>query len=212
MICRKTNRIGRPAYACRKTLSNGLRLLTMRWFLLSLALLCGVAQSHEPLPSARKGGEKPQAQTAKHDRSATKDERGTEKAPIVVKTLPAEKTKEETDHERYEHHEKPTLDRILSYATIALVGVTAALAFFTYFLWGEKWLRLFEQLSPIYKWTPGGSQTVQCCPRRRSALATNRPTRWTTRGTPRFSSYAASANFGKVATYFSCGVSRSRLE
>ena len=27
-----------------------------------------------------------------------------------------------------------------------------------YALLGEKWLRLFEQPSPIYKWTPGGSQ------------------------------------------------------
>jgi hypothetical protein len=25
----------------------------------------------------------------------------------------------------------------------------------------EMWLRLFEQLSPIYKWTPGGSWKVQ---------------------------------------------------
>src|ERR1019366_1246640 len=48
----------------------------------------------------------------------------------------------------------------------------------------KKWLRLSEQLSPIYKWTAGGFVTVQSCPRRRSALATNRPTRWATRGAP----------------------------
>ena len=30
----------------------------------------------------------------------------------------------------------------------------------------QKWLRLFEQLSPIFKWIPGGLVTVQCCPRR----------------------------------------------
>ena len=30
----------------------------------------------------------------------------------------------------------------------------------------EKWLRLFEQLSPIYKWIPGGLVTVQSYPRR----------------------------------------------
>ena len=40
---------------------------------------------------------------------------------------------------------------------------------------------MFEQLSPIYKWTPGELRKVQSCPRRRSALATNRPTRWATR-------------------------------
>ena len=27
--------------------------------------------------------------------------------------------------------------------------------------WAEKWLRLFEQFSPIYKWTPGELRTVQ---------------------------------------------------
>ncbi len=43
-------------------------------------------------------------------------------------------------------------------------------------LWtGLKWLRLFEQLSPIYKWTPGELRKVQSCPRRREALATNTP-------------------------------------
>jgi hypothetical protein len=35
----------------------------------------------------------------------------------------------------------------------------------------QKWLSVFEQLSPIYKWNaPGDSQKVQSCPRRRSAL------------------------------------------
>ena len=37
----------------------------------------------------------------------------------------------------------------------------------------QKWSRLFEQLSPIYKWVPGGLSEVQSCPRRRSALATD---------------------------------------
>jgi hypothetical protein len=52
----------------------------------------------------------------------------------------------------------------------------------------EKWPRSFEQHSPIYKWTAGGLVKVQSCPRRRSALATNRPTRWATRGAPQDSS------------------------
>jgi len=49
----------------------------------------------------------------------------------------------------------------------------------------EKWPRMSEQLSPIYKWTQGGLLKVQSCPRRRTALATYRPTRWATRGAPR---------------------------
>ena len=63
----------------------------------------------------------------------------------------------------------------------------------------QKWPRLSEQLSPSFKWTAGGLQTVQSCPRRRSALATNRPTRWATRGAPRMSSYAAIARVGRWA-------------
>jgi hypothetical protein len=63
----------------------------------------------------------------------------------------------------------------------------------------QKWPRLSEQHAPIFKWTAGGLQTVQSCPRRRSALATNRPTRWATRGAPAISSYAAMAKAGRWA-------------
>ena len=63
----------------------------------------------------------------------------------------------------------------------------------------QKWPRLFEQHSPILKWIPGGSQTVQSCPRRRWSLATNRPTRWATRGAPQTSSYAALPIAGRLA-------------
>ena len=82
-------------------------------------------------------------------------------------------------------------------------------------VFGQKWLRLFEQLSPIYKWILGGSAKVQSCPRRRARGASHahkRATRWATRGAPGYSSYAASFNRGRSAKYFSCGVSRSRLE
>ena len=77
---------------------------------------------------------------------------------------------------------------------------------------GEKWPRLSEQHPPILKWIPCGLPTVQSCPRRRSALATNRPTRWATRGAPGSSSYAAIFICGKPAKYASSGVARSRLE
>ena len=51
----------------------------------------------------------------------------------------------------------------------------------------QKWLRLSEQLSPIYKWTEGGLLKVQSCPRRRASLATNAEPRWATRGAPEMS-------------------------
>ena len=37
----------------------------------------------------------------------------------------------------------------------------------------EKWFRLFEQLSPIYKWNPGGLDTVQSCTVRRTSPESN---------------------------------------
>ena len=74
----------------------------------------------------------------------------------------------------------------------------------------QKWLRWFEQLSPIYKWTPGGLRKVPSGPRRRSAHATTRPTPWTTRGAPGRTSYAASFMGGSASRYFSVGVRRSR--
>ena len=76
----------------------------------------------------------------------------------------------------------------------------------------EKWLRLFEQHSPIYKWTLSGLQKVQSCPRRRASLATNAKPRWATRGAPGSSSYAASFNGGSAAKYFSSGVRFPRQE
>ena len=60
----------------------------------------------------------------------------------------------------------------------------------------KKWPRLFEQLSPIYKWTLGGLPKVQSCPRRRASLATNAEPRWATRGAPGISFYAASSSLG----------------
>ena len=63
----------------------------------------------------------------------------------------------------------------------------------------QKWLRLFEQHSPIYKWSPGGWVTVQSCPRRRPCGAYHahgRAARWSTRGAQTFSFYAATCSVG----------------
>jgi hypothetical protein len=37
----------------------------------------------------------------------------------------------------------------------------------------EKWPRLSEQQTPIYKWNPGGFTKVQSCPRRRRLRRTD---------------------------------------
>lgn len=51
-------------------------------------------------------------------------------------------------------------------------------------LTGQKWLRLSEQHSPIYKWNSGGLNVRRC------------PRWWPTRSAPGISFYAASASFG----------------
>jgi ABC-type spermidine/putrescine transport system permease subunit I len=91
----------------------------------------------------------------------------------------------------------PTI--ILGLAVLLFVRVIGAPLWLGLTVAHEKWPRLSEQLSPIYKWTAGGLQTVQSCPRWRSALATNRPPRWATRGAPWNSSYAAIATLGSLA-------------
>lgn len=75
------------------------------------------------------------AETPKQVNQFSAPERGTESNPFFVKAIPTQKSQSETDHEAYEHYEKPNLDRWLTGGTIALVVVTAILAFFTYWLW-----------------------------------------------------------------------------
>lgn len=101
-----------------------------------LLLLCVGALSREPIPRGGESGKQPKAQTTEKKESSTPNVRSTKDSPVVVETLSTPKREDQTAHEHYEHHEKPFLDRLLSYATVALVAVTGALAFFTYFLWG----------------------------------------------------------------------------
>jgi hypothetical protein len=96
----------------------------MRWFLLSLALIVGAAQSQEP--------PKPKAPQQK----SKTEQRGTEQAPVFVKT-PSPTTQAERDHEAYEKHQKPWNETALAYATIALCVITLGLAVFTAFLWNS---------------------------------------------------------------------------
>jgi hypothetical protein len=63
----------------------------------------------------------------KKDGQPNTEQRGTEEAPVFVKT-PSPKTEAERNREHYENVEKPWLDRIL-------MGATGVLALFTAFLW-----------------------------------------------------------------------------
>jgi hypothetical protein len=94
------------------------------------------AQSQNPIPSRGERSQEPKSQAAQRQENGPGQIRGTRESPFIVETLPAPKSQEEAAHEHYEHYEKPTLDRWITYATIGLVIVTALLAVFTYFLWG----------------------------------------------------------------------------
>lgn len=96
--------------------------LTMRWFLLALALVAGVGQSQEP----------PKSETAKN--KGTSEQRGSEQAPLFVKT-PSPSTQDERDYETYEKYEKPANDKKITAATVALAYITFFLALFTAGLW-----------------------------------------------------------------------------
>jgi hypothetical protein len=111
----------------------------VRWLLLSLALMVAGAQSQEPAPGPSKTSQPPQAQSKSAKQQAAADKRGTDKSPIVVKVLPAPKTKNETDREAKEHDEKTTNEKLLVLFNGLLVAVV-----FLQWIWmirQEIWMR-----------------------------------------------------------------------
>lgn len=98
----------------------------MRWLLLALALTLGIAHSQEP-PKSKVNQQKSAA-----------EQRGTEHAPLFVKT-PSPSTQEEREYEAYEKHEKPANERKITDATVALAWITGILAAFTALLWGATY-------------------------------------------------------------------------
>jgi len=87
--------------------------------------------SDSRVPSSRKHGEKP----SKVAGQSAVEQRGTENAPLYVKSIPSPESEAEAAHRQYEYHEKPALDRRLTYSTIALAAFTLLLFIFTAALW-----------------------------------------------------------------------------
>ena len=106
----------------------------MRALLVVLALSLSVsyfAQSKPPTPSSgidvhQKDGKPEQAQ-----QQSANIERGTLNSPIFVHGIPADVSDADARHKAYEHHEKPSLDRWLTYSTVALAFFTLGLAIYT---------------------------------------------------------------------------------
>jgi len=95
----------------------------MRWILLALALIVGVAQSQQ---------EPPKPKASNHKSNA--EQRGSEQSPLFVKT-PGPTTQADRDYETYEKNQKPWNETAIAYATIALGTITLGLAIFTALLW-----------------------------------------------------------------------------
>ena len=101
---------------------------TMRWFLVALALISGLAHSQEPNPKAD-GGKK----------SSKSDQRGTAKSPLVIEVIPTEDAKKEAAENAAERKEKLQLDRNLvrfTHDLRDLTGVLAAIGLFQLIVFG----------------------------------------------------------------------------
>jgi hypothetical protein len=92
-------------------------LLIVRWMLLVLSLVFGIAQSQEPHPKATSS-----------EKGATKDNHGTAASPLVVEVVPTEYAKKEAAENAKEREEKLQLDRNLVGFTEDLRNLTGVLA------------------------------------------------------------------------------------
>jgi hypothetical protein len=113
----------------------------MRWFLLSLLLIFGLAHSQETPAAAQSSANKKGAKLAV-------DQRGTEAQPFVIRVLPAE-PKASVAHESKSavHFDEARTAN----ATENLVWVTAVLAFFTFLLWVATYLLVRESKATAKK-------------------------------------------------------------
>lgn len=94
----------------------------MRLFLISVLFFSWLQR---PMPSPTKTGQPQQEHSASSDRPTASDQRGTQQSPLVVKTLPPAKTKEEADQDSADRQQKATNDG-------RIVTLTAILALITF--------------------------------------------------------------------------------
>ena len=104
----------------------------MRWFLLVLALTIGSAWSNDPIPI--KDTTSPQQQTKHAKKPAAKDQRGTEKQPLVVKIENAPKAETDAPKDKEQSSQQSpfiwgmTAEELGAIATCLLVVVGALTA------------------------------------------------------------------------------------
>ena len=91
-----------------------------------------VSWSQVPSPSHGKPIQKQTTETAQTKSDGNNKQKGTEQSLILEKTISAPDSPEDAAHKQYEQHEKPMLDRWLTYSTVALAISTFLLFLFTY--------------------------------------------------------------------------------
>jgi hypothetical protein len=107
----------------------------VRWFLLSLVVIFGTAQSQEPAPGPSKGAKGSKSQAAKSKQKATQDQRGTANAPLVVNILPTKKSEAEAAQETKDREDKASDTRFAFWFNFLLVSFNGILAVSTVLLW-----------------------------------------------------------------------------
>jgi len=110
----------------------------MKVVLLCLALVLSgacTAASNPPHPSSGESIQKQDSKAAQAAQNPASEQKGTERNPIFVKSLPSPQSESDTRHKEYEHHEKPTLERLMGWGTLALAVFTCLLFMFTALLW-----------------------------------------------------------------------------
>ena len=95
---------------------------------LTLLLLSGISQSQEPIPRPTVDSQKEKSHAAKSNKKTTRNPTGTDKNPLVVKSLEGEKTRERVEQERPEKEEHSTNEGRLVFWNVVLGAATVLMA------------------------------------------------------------------------------------
>lgn len=97
-----------------------------------------------PSPSDEKSISQQQARFTQSQQATPEIKHGSASNPVFVQSVPSVESPDDANHKKYEHHEKPTLERLMGWGTfwlalftLLLVIGTAVLAVFTYRLWSD---------------------------------------------------------------------------
>lgn len=116
--------------------NSGLLIVGAMFLCVALAAVGNALAASDPLgPSGQKHIQKQSVVTGSPASQSAPEQRGTAGTPVFVQSIPTAKSADDAAFKEYEHHEKPTLDRWLTYSTVALAAFTLFLFIFTAALW-----------------------------------------------------------------------------